>query len=386
MIVGSPSQTDVESVYVAGETGQVAVIEVRIDDNQGNVVFGPTNPDRELGTTGVYVVDLTLPATEGQYTVIWTPDGSFDADTNDVEDLLVVAGGAAASIPPIVEPDADIGPTSAPCTAWTTSEEAAACCGSANVGSDTDLFDDSVVAASGALYMLSGQQFPGACIDRVVRPCDQTRGCGLQTLPSGYVIGWDGHRWSDSEQPACSCQPLSRILLPNFPVDEIVEVKIDGDVLDPDEYRLDSWRYLTRLPDADGRAQSWPSCQRLDKADTEDGTFSVRYLAGKNPPPMGVLAAKELACQIYLACSSDEEAAADCVLPAGVATITRQGVTLDLTRFTWSFRTREGWKTGLPMVDLFLNSYNPHGLKRPPMIWSPDARPAAEEVGTVMGS
>jgi hypothetical protein len=55
--------------------------------------------------------------------------------------------------------------------------------------------------------------------------------------------------------------------------------------------------------------------------------------------------------------------------------VTRQGVTIERARFlSWAFSRERGWVTGLPLVDLFLGTYNPLGKRRRPAIWSPDHR------------
>jgi hypothetical protein len=175
------------------------------------------------------------------------------------------------------------------------------------------------------------------------------------------------------------------VSLPNYPVQSIVDVLLDGVSVDPAGYRLDGHQYLTRMRDADGDAQSWPACQALDLPSDEPGTFEVTYTFGVAPPTSGVLAARELACQVFLACSDDP--GNDCVLPSGATRITRKGVTIELNVFRgWGYERRRGWRTGLSLVDAFLNSVNPNGLRRRPMIWSPDGPPFAEEVGTVQGS
>jgi hypothetical protein len=271
------------------------------------------------------------------------------------------------------------------CGDWISVEEAAACCPTL-VGSDFDLMQDSVDAAVEVLFPLSGSLYSGVC-DRVVRPCTSHRGCGgWQLLSRGYVVNWTGQAWVGMA-PSCSCGSLSRVELPNYPVRGIISVTIDGETLDPDEYRLDGHRYLTRMRDADGLQQFWPACQDLDAIPGEVGTFEVRYEHGSLPPKIGELAAAELACQIYQACPGSGSGASNtCRLPSGVVRIVSQNVTLDLDRFRkWGFTKEGGWRTGLPLVDAFLNSVNPNGLRRRPLLIDP-AEILAEEVGTVLGT
>src|SRR5207247_1889627 len=129
---------------------------------------------------------------------------------------------------------------------------------------------------------------------------------------------------------ACRCRPLSQIKLAGYPVREVSEVKIDGDVVDPSGYRLDGWRYLVRLDDPGPPLvhRRWPRCQNLALADDQPGTFSVSYSFGLDPPLIAVQAAAELACQLLKACASGSGAGSS-VLPVGVARVSRQGITLE---------------------------------------------------------
>jgi hypothetical protein len=111
----------------------------------------------------------------------------------------------------------------------------------------------------------------------------------------------------------------------------------------------------------------WPRCQNLALPTTEPGTWSVSYTYGQAPPTSGVLAAKQLACELYTAV-----AGGTCVLPTGTTRVTRQGVTVDRVLFkSWGMKGGE-WATGMILVDAFLNAFNPEGHRRAPAVWSPD--------------
>jgi len=358
-----------EVTWNSGETGLLATAQVQVVDNQGAVVLGPVSPDRELGTTGEYVKDLSIPATLGDYSIQWSPDGTFDAETIATEDLVVISGDPAETVPlpPLAEA---AGPTVGPCSAWTSVEAVDACCAT-EVGSNLDLYEDSIIAASQVLSRLSAGQFSGIC-ERTVRAGSDVP-CGLQVLARGYVIGWESWRTQEA-----------KVLLPNYPVTEIVEVMIDGVALAESEYRLDGWRWLTRMADVDGNRQFWPAWGRLDREATEEDTFQIRYLHGTAPPLIGQQAAAQLACEIYKSCPGNE-GVAECKLPKNATRVTRQGITIEMNALYFD-KTKKHWATGMNLVDLFLNAYTPNGLKRPPMIWSPDPPQFAVEVGTVMGS
>jgi hypothetical protein len=155
------------------------------------------------------------------------------------------------------------------------------------------------------------------------------------------------------------------VKLAGVPVREVSEVLVDGDVVNPDLYTLLNQRYLVRLDNG-----HWPREQNLTEADTEDHTFSVTYTYGQDPPELGVMAAAQLGCQLYAACGGS----GDCVLPAGTTRVIQQGVVVEKLAFTsWAFRSGE-WRTGLSLVDAFLQGYNPRGIQRRPTFWAPGKR------------
>lgn len=348
-----------EAVYESGTPGLVGALEVAIHDNQSTVVYGPTALQiSELivgGTpTGTYRANLVAPAAEGQYTINWSNDGSFDPQAGSgVEDLIVADTTLTL---PSLGPDVAGGVL---CSAWTTVEALSDCC-SAVIGSDTSLAEAAIVAASEILYEASGRQWVGIC-ERTVRPCDPSGlcACGTQVLSRGHLVGWSDSCWSGG---GCGCMPVSQVKLAGH-VREISEVKIDGVVIDPSGYFVERGRYLIRRsPDR------WPSCQTMDLPDTEPGTFSVTYSYGKAPPVAGQLAAAALACETIQACTPGVE----CALPQGVTRVTRQGITYERTFFV---RNRDGvWATGIGAVDIFLNAFNSNGLRRRAVFWSPSSR------------
>ena len=263
-------------------------------------------------------------------------------------------------------------PSVAPCAPWCSAQDILDCCDTTT--SDTSLLEDAALAASEILFPMSGRQFAGIC-EQTVRPCADSCGCwpnlfpglspGAPQFPVG-TWGWWGPGWGWGSS-ACGCKPLSKALLPGYPVVQIVEVKIDGVVLDADQYRLDGFRWLVRMADpVTGDAQRWPGCQRLDRPDDEEGTWSATYSYGMNPPTIGVKAAAQLACEILKACDG-----AECALPTGTVQVTRAGLTVLKEPFlVWGQRDGN-WATGLLLVDVFLSAVNPQGLRRRPVVWAP---------------
>ena len=137
----------------------------------------------------------------------------------------------------------------APCIPWIDGDDVADCC---NIESSAGFeFEVAAQQASQILFELSGRLFSGEC-EKTVRPaCDECF-CGYQVLSRGHVIGpWDyGYPMWGSFCDSClvSCNP-SLVKLSGYPVREITEVLIDGDVLAADQYRLYKNRFAMRLDD-----------------------------------------------------------------------------------------------------------------------------------------
>lgn len=235
-----------------------------------------------------------------------------------------------------------------------------------------------------ALFELSGRVFTGAC-ERVVRPCRDGCGCwgeasaGLGPWawaygnPWGAGTGWGW--WGECGGNSCGCGSLSRVPLAGYPVREITEVLIGGVVLDPldvngnPNYRLDGWRWLTRMDDPGPPVvkRYFPHCQNLALNDTEEGTFSISYVSGVDPPQLGVDAAAELACELWKNCSGGQ-----CALPPNATKVTRQGVQIE-KNILLAFLTDPTKPTGLLSLDLFLSVYGIKGRGRRGALWSPDS-------------
>lgn len=219
--------------------------------------------------------------------------------------------------------------------------------------------------ATEVLWALSGQRF-GIC-DVTLRPCRDACAEGYGTWedwggaynPGGSFTGgprpwwWNGV-WANvcgSCMGPCSCTAIDRARLP-APARDVVEVKLDGLVMNPAAYRLDENRYLVRT---DGGL--WPMCQSMDLADDQPGTWSVRVRVGEDVPMIGRRAVAQLAAEFAKDCAGEE-----CQVPFDVVSLSRQGVTLD-------FGNPEAQQVdymvrllGLRMVRLFLASYNPGKL------------------------
>jgi hypothetical protein len=231
-------------------------------------------------------------------------------------------------------------------------------------------------AASDGLYEYSGKIFPGECGPVTVRPVSRptdidTRAWGATLSTVGWAASQGFASAYGSFNPGVlahygSLEP-PQIELP-YPVTEIVQVKIDGEVIPADEYELRDFKTLVRvrlsrsaIPVA---RYGWPPSQVMDLPDTEPGTFSVTYMFGNPAPAGGVLAAKKLAELLLLPQLGDTTR-----YPTRLTGLTRQGVSVRVTDIV--DLVAKG-STGILEVEWFLNAYNPNRNARQAAVWSPD--------------
>ena len=260
-----------------------------------------------------------------------------------------------------------------PCQVWSLD---LACCPSVSGVADPcltdgtpvaqEIVDSAVLAASQFVWAVTGRQF-GTC-EVTIRPC---RSCRDECcLPEGGFTG-SGFPWypvhqSDGSwiniscgcQDQCSCVSLCEIELP-YPVCSVEEVLIDGEIVDPETYRVDDFNKLVRLG-----SDCWPTCNDLTLPTTEEGTWSVTVVYGRPVPELALRAASEFACELIKSCVGRP-----CQLPRNVTAVTRQGITevfADPNQFL------QGGYTGLGLVDLAIRAYNPHKLMSKSKVYSPD--------------
>lgn len=230
--------------------------------------------------------------------------------------------------------------------------------------------------ATDLLWSMTGMRF-GLC-DVTLRPC--RRDC-FNPWPDDWML-WP--YTGSFPQPAliagqwfnltcggcpgtCSCSSISEFVLPS-PVHQIIDITIDGTPLVSGAYRVDNNRLVVRQ---DGGV--WPSCNDLSLPDGATGTWTVTATFGEVIPDGAALAMGELVCEIVRAATGG-----DCKLPAGVTQLIRQGVTIQYPDVGELFR--QG-RTGLYLVDLFINTWNPYGLRQKSRTYNVD-RPTARRTHT----
>lgn len=235
------------------------------------------------------------------------------------------------------------------------------------------------MAASEALWAHSGHRY-GSC-EALIRPC--RRECGPQESAWGWW--WDMNTWPRTSPgwpgwldiacgrcgSSCSCSSASEVILP-APVQSIVEVVIDGEVLPPSGYALYDGLRLVRTEG------EWPLCQDWTVPVSGVGAWHITPVFGQPVPVLGQRAVAELAHEIDKACRG----AGDCrLLDPRLESITRAGVT---KRYVAADKIREADLIGLPLCDRFLAAVNPYGLRVGPRIWNPDDYGSPRRPGGVM--
>lgn len=230
----------------------------------------------------------------------------------------------------------------------------AACC-QEWVDLSVDLQERAASLAWATMRTLTGGLVGGCPVS--LRPCEAVK-CD-PCIQAGPVLT-QGGQWVNVARcggDGCSCEPLSEVVLPGR-VAEVTAVTLDGVALTPGvDYRLDGNRLL-RLG-----GLTWPMCQDMTLPNDAVGAFTVTYVPGLKPDAAGLWAVGVLACEFAQACQGGK-----CRLPSSVQTITRQGVSMSFDNTMFS-----NGLTGIREVDAYILSVNPHRMRTPTKVWTPDA-------------
>lgn len=221
---------------------------------------------------------------------------------------------------------------------------------------------DAIKLAVDTLWAASGRQF-GVC-ETTVRPCvpGTTRGQRREYLGRGYggyaYAVWDGSGWGSDTGCGCdgACEwygdRAAHLPGPVVHDDEhLITVVINGDVIANTDWVLEG-DVLYRVGEA------WPK-QNMNRASGEDGTWSVTYWRGQ-PVPRGVGRYVCILAAEILKASNGEK----CELPANARRVVRQGISLELDPLA----ILSGGRTGILVIDRWLQSVNPNKLMQPPSV------------------
>lgn len=255
---------------------------------------------------------------------------------------------------------------------WVTPEE---CCSTSGPGDATaDQRLAACLVASEVMWAKTARMY-GLGVD-TVRPCRGPVGDGYRfDLPSSSLFGFPisrpyyHGRCGCSSVGQCGCRQKDSVRLPRDRVREILEVKVDGEVLADSAYRLRRPNVLYRM---DG--ETWPCCQDVALEDDEEGTWSVRYRWGRPVPHVARMGARRLACEVLKGLVDDPT----CRLPSNARSVSARGITVDLVQLLEQLGA-----TGLFEVDLAVQTLNPDGLQMRASAWSPEVSGRAVRVDPV---
>ncbi len=241
-----------------------------------------------------------------------------------------------------------------PCGSWIV--DAADLCGPCLPESEDGPTPDEIVEKWGpvatlVLWALTGRQFPGVCTDKVW-PNVGGDHCGRQWLDYPDLIGGARPLLVDE----CS-RDHGAVLLPHRPVRRVTEVMLNGETLDPSQYRLKDRAWLVRC---DG---TWPCWQAVC-----DDTFTVTYEYGATLPAGAATMAGRYACELARACTPGCE----CRLPSRAQTIVQEGITTAVLLGD-PLAMLDAGVTGLPEVDAWVKALNPAGISRAARVLNPQA-------------
>lgn len=213
-----------------------------------------------------------------------------------------------------------------------------------------------------AIRVLTGTQVGNCpitvrpCVNSCMRTSIYAPWSGLPWVP--YIRDGVWYNGCGCRPTDCSCTVLTQIHL-DGPVGSVPVVKVNGVTLvSGTDYRVDVYDNLVRLS-----GPEWPICQDMTLPDTAEGTMSVTYVKGVALDTMGEFVAGVLAKEYVDVCLTKK-----CRLPASVTSLVRQGVTMEFGRDVFPNN-----RTGIPEVDIWVQTWNPYGVRVPAMVFSPDA-------------
>lgn len=246
---------------------------------------------------------------------------------------------------------------------------------------DAEVKRKAEVMATSLLWRWTGRVF-GLC-PATVRPCREYSSPVRMTGESVHyssVVGasrapWtpvliDGKWFNITDcgcTGGCGCgngPREDRLMLPPE-VHDVLEVRIEGEVLDPSNYHLTYDNYLVR--DDDG---VWPQYQDVHARSGAAGTWEINVEYGVPVPEDGRLAAGILANEFAKSLCGDSA----CALPRRTRSVTRQGISMDMGIELMEDVIRG--RTGITQVDGWVASVMNSPVR--PRVTSPDFMQSAK--------
>jgi hypothetical protein len=240
------------------------------------------------------------------------------------------------------------------CQAFATAEQLldSNCACALDAEDDAELIDEMLDEASDLLAQATGHAVTGICTV-TVRPvalCDDNFDPFYPAYDRTSVRDWR------RQFGGLNSIPLRG---PNV---DVVEVIIDGTVLNPSEYGLLDGRYLFR------RAGCWPSVNDLKLETTEPDTFGITYRFGTAGGALGRMACIELACELIKDAKGKSSS-----LPRGVTSANIQGASISVRDRAAALRDGE---EQIPVISRFLANWAPDGPNAVVGVWSPELEQA----------
>jgi hypothetical protein len=240
-----------------------------------------------------------------------------------------------------------------------------ACLGERWDNLDDEVRERALALASSTLRRLTAFRVGGCPV--TVRPCSP-RGFSRSFVPFTGSFGreWMSPGVNGSGQwvnscgcsGGCGCTITGSVHLA-APVGEVYEVKVNGNIIDPDDYRVVENSIVWQ---GDGPSP-FPAMQDLSLPDSLPGTFSITYLNAYPVDLLGAQAAAYLALEFAKACKGKGK----CDLPRGVTQVVRSGVSFSIEAGLFP-----NGRTGIDIVDAFLDLWNPERRTQASKVWTPD--------------
>jgi len=139
---------------------------------------------------------------------------------------------------------------------------------------------------------------------------------------------------------------------------DVLEVMIDGVVLNKSEYGLLDNEYLYR------KSGCWPTVNDLQKTSLQINTFEITYRFGRDPDKLTRMACTELTCELLKDLKGKPSS-----LPRGVVSANIQGASLSVRSRAEALRDGD---EQIPVVSRFLSVYAYDGPNMVSSVWAPE--------------